>query len=166
MPGPPSCTSGSALGRVVTHTSQGRAAGFATRCASRKREPSSSQCPSSTTISVGIIRIRSRKVSTAQCNRSRLAAGSSAATSAVTGTSASNGIASSDSQGARSGIIPVTNGPELGAGLVAGAVGGDADELAQQRAERGVRLGRRVVLRSRLELLEAECERAELVHEP
>ena len=50
-------------------------------------------------------------------------------------------------------------------GLGGGAVGRDADELAQRRPDGGERLGRRVLLGRPVELLEAERERPQLLHE-
>ena len=110
VPGPPSVRIDSADGRAVTHTSHGRGAACETRWRSRSSEASSSQCVSSTTISVGVMSTRSRKASTVTCSRSRLCAGSKASVSAVGDTLASNGIASSGSHGARSGSIACTHG--------------------------------------------------------
>ena len=87
----------------------GALAGSVTRWVSRNRDESSSQWASSITSSVGIIRIRSRNVWTAQWSLSRLAAASSVEASGVASTIASNGIASSGSQGTRSGIALATN---------------------------------------------------------
>ena len=61
-------------------------------------------------MSVGITSTRSRNSSTVLNTRSRRKAGSMSSVSGVIGTSASKGIASSGSQGAKSGITASTQG--------------------------------------------------------
>lgn len=97
-------------GRRVTTTSHGTGAGPRVRCRSRNAEASSSQCASSITITLGSTSMRRRKCSTASWSRSCRKVVSSRSVSGVSGTLASNGIASSGSHGTRSGITAPTHG--------------------------------------------------------
>ena len=94
----------------VTTKSHGTGAAARVRCRRRKAEASSSQCASSITMRLGIISTRRRNCSTASWSRSCTKPASRQSVSGVGGTLALNGIASSGSHGARSGMIDSTHG--------------------------------------------------------
>ena len=86
--------------------------------------------------------------------------------SGVIGTSASKGIASSGSQGAKSGITASTQGFRRSPASACAFRVRDSRKRAQQRAKRQVGHGHPVLVAARDELCEADRHRLDLVDEP